>query len=126
MINEKNFTDGILFIDSENPRESIVFNVKSWVGMIEAIIERYAGKTKEESEKMVFSSVIIQSMEINDYNDVTFYCHESEYYWAMLIAYGEQYWLKGVSPHEPDDYFEWEKQYRKDHNLAEESFVFSD
>jgi len=49
-------------------------------------------------------------------------CHESEHHLAMLIAYGEQYWLKGISSDEPDDYFEWEEKYRKEHNLALESF----
>ncbi|EAZ9183326.1 hypothetical protein AHV85_22240 [Salmonella enterica] len=126
MINENDFRDGILFIDSDNPSESIIFNLKSWIGIIEAIIEKYAGKTKEESKKMVSSSLIVKNMEIKNYNDVAFYCHESEYYWAMLIAYGEQYWLKGISPHEPVGYFEWAEQYRRRHNLAAESFVFSD
>lgn len=52
--------------------------------------------------------------------------HESEYHWAMLIAFGEQYWLKGISQDEPDDYFEWESKYKKIKGLAEESFIFLD
>lgn len=44
----------------------------------------------------------------------------------MLIVYGERYWEKGINSQEPEGYFEWETQYRKDHNLAEESFEFND
>ena len=41
------------------------------------------------------------------------------------IAYGEQYWLKGVESKQPDGYFDWDVQHRKEHNLAEESFVLA-
>jgi len=41
------------------------------------------------------------------------------------IAYGEQYWLKGVESKQPDGYFDWDVRHRKEHNLAEESLVFS-
>jgi hypothetical protein len=44
----------------------------------------------------------------------------------MLIAYGDQYWTTGVSPNEPDGYFEWEKEYKEKNKLAEENFIFSD
>lgn len=33
--------------------------------------------------------------------------HETEYHWAMLGVYGEQYWLKGLSSETPVDYDEW-------------------
>ncbi|WP_338307101.1 hypothetical protein [Escherichia coli] len=72
-----------------------------------------------------FSSVLFNNLKIESYNDVTFYSHEVEYHWAMLIAYGEFYWEKGISSQEPEGYFEWEAQYRKNHNLAEESFEFN-
>ncbi len=72
-----------------------------------------------------FSSVLFNNLKIESYNDVTFYSHEVEYHWAILIAYGELYWEKGISSQEPEGYFEWEAQYRKNHNLAEKSFEFN-
>ena len=42
-----------------------------------------------------------------DYDDIICLNHETEYHWAMLGAYGEQYWLKGVSAQIPTDYNVW-------------------
>ncbi|MGT5000412.1 hypothetical protein ACRWF7_17995, partial [Escherichia coli] len=92
---------------------------------LKAIMMKYAGKNEQESDKLFFSSVLFNNLKIESYNDVTFYSHEVEYHWAMLIAYGELYWEKGISSQEPEGYFEWEAQYRKNHNLAEESFEFN-
>lgn len=52
--------------------------------------------------------------------------HENEYHWAMTIVYGERYWDKNISAEEPQDYFEWEIEYRFKNNLAKESFEFFD
>ncbi|MFH6965645.1 hypothetical protein [Flavobacterium sp. FlaQc-28] len=124
MINK--LKDNILFINPDDTSKSIIFNLKSWIHIIEAIIEKYAGKTNKEAKDMLFSSFLIKNFHAENYNNVFFYCHESEYHWAMLISYGNLYWLKGISSDEPEGYFEWENQYRKKHNLAEESFVFSE
>ena len=61
--------------------------------------------------------VIIKKPE--HYYDVLAISHESEYHWAMLGTYGEQYWLKGISSKEPDDYFEWHNNYINENNLNE-------
>ncbi len=119
------FKDGILFIDEKDNNEKISFNFHTWVEMLKAIIVKYAQKSQSEAEMLVMNSHTVCSS-IDNYMDVIVLCHDSEYYWAMIIAHGDQYWLNGISPHEPEGYFEWDKQYRKDHNLAEESFVFSD
>ncbi|MCX1348375.1 hypothetical protein JDU35_19045 [Escherichia coli] len=125
LIDKSNITDGIVFKDNENQGEVIVFNFFTWVEIIKAIMMKYAGKNEQESDNLFFSSVLFKNLKIESYNDVTFYSHEVEYHWAMLIAYGELYWEKGISSQEPEGYFEWEAQYRKNHNLAEESFEFN-
>ncbi|CAI1588396.1 hypothetical protein [Serratia fonticola] len=125
MINKEKIVDGIVFKDEDDPEETVVFNFHTWVEMLKAIIVKYANKKEEEAESMVLSSSLV-CKPIDNYMAVCLRSHELEYHWAMLIAYGEQFWLKGVSSKQPDDYLMWDEKYRKDHNLAEESFVFSE
>ena len=121
MIDKSKIIDGILFVDNKNANETIKFNFYTWTELIKAILIKYAGKSKDEANTLIFNSPIINNA-LDDYMDAVVRCHESEYHLAMLMAYGEQYWLKGISFDEPDEYFEWEEQYRKEHNLAQESF----
>ncbi|MDR9946454.1 hypothetical protein MX989_10220 [Enterobacter sichuanensis] len=79
--------DGIRFNDSN---ESVVFNYYSWVELIKAIIVKYANKTEGEAERIVLASPLVRITE-NDYMSVALRSHESEYHWAMLIAYGDQF-----------------------------------
>lgn len=104
-----NITDGIRF---NNSNQIVIFNYYSWVELIKAIIVKYANKTESEAERIVLASPLVRITE-NDYTSVALRSHESEYHWAMLIAYGDQYWTKGVSSNEPEGYFEWEKEYKK-------------
>lgn len=104
-----NITDGIRF---NNSNQTIIFNHYSWVELIKAIIVGYANKTESEAERIVLASPLVRITE-NDYMSVALCSHESEYHWAMLIVYGDQYWTKGVSSNEPEGYFEWEKEYKE-------------
>ncbi|CAG99240.1 uncharacterized protein KLLA0_E04599g [Kluyveromyces lactis] len=125
MINKDKIVDGVVFKDEDDPEETVVFNFHTWVEMLKAIIVKYANKKEDEAELMVLSSSLV-CKPIDSYLAVCLRSHELEYHWAMLIAYGEQFWLKGVSSKQPDDYLILDESYRKDHNLAEESFVFND
>lgn len=125
MINKDKIVDGVVFKDEDDPEETVVFNFHTWVEMLKAIIVKYANKKEDEAELMVLSSSLV-CKPIDSYLAVGLRSHELEYHWAMLIAYGEQFWLKGVSSKQPDDYLILDESYRKDHNLAEESFVFND
>ncbi|PRW41858.1 hypothetical protein CSC04_2549 [Enterobacter roggenkampii] len=117
-----NITDGIRF---NNSNQTIIFNHYSWVELIKAIIVGYANKTESEAERIVLASPLVRITE-NDYMSVALRSHESEYHWAMLIVYGDQYWTKGVSSNEPEGYFEWGKEYKEKNKLAENNFIFSD
>jgi len=119
--NIQSIIDAILFVNNKNINETIKFNFYTWTELIKAILIKYADKSKDEANTLISNSPIINNT-LDDYMSAVVRCHESEYHLSMLIAYGEQYWLKGISSDEPDDYFEWEEKYRKEHNLAQESF----
>ncbi|ERK14435.1 hypothetical protein [Serratia fonticola] len=125
MMDKNKIVDHILFVNDKNPAENIIFNFHTWVEIIKAIMVKYANKSEDEAVSLMFASPLVNNA-LDGYMAIVVRCHELEYHWAMELAYGEQYWQKGISSQEPEDYFEWEEQYRKDHNLAEESFVFSD
>jgi hypothetical protein len=120
---KENMVDGLRFEDDDG--EVVIFNFKTWVNVIKAIIVKYTNKSEEEAERLVMSSSLVNKP-ISNYIGVTLRSHETEYHWAMLIAYGERYWDKGISSDEPDGYSEWEYKYRELHQLAKESFEFDD
>lgn len=125
MIDKNKIVDHILFVDDENnPEDRVIFNFHTWVEVIKAIMVKYAHKSEDEAEAIIMSSYEVNNA-TDDYRGICVLCHELEYHWAMLFVYGEQYWLRGI-PVEPDDYLEWEQQYRKEHNLARQSFEFLD
>jgi len=117
--------DHILFVDEKNPMEWVVFNFRTWILMINAIMVKYAGKSEEESDSIIFASPIVTHA-LDDYMSVLCRAHDVTYHWAMLLAHGEQYWLRGIDSREPEGFYEWDAQYRKDHNLKAESFEFND
>lgn len=125
MIDNNKIIDQILFVNDKKTTENIIFNFHAWVEIIKAIMVKYANKSEGEAVSLMFASPLVNNA-LDGYMAILVRCHELEYHWAMELVYGEQYWQKGISSQEPEDYFEWEDQYRKDHNLAEESFVFSD
>lgn len=126
MIDKNKIVDHILFVDDKNnPKDRIIFNFHTWVEIIKGIIVKYAHKSEDEAESLIMSSYEVNNA-TDDYRGICVLCHELEYHWAMLIVYGNRYWEKGISELLPEDYLEWEKQYIKDHNLAEDTFEFLD
>lgn len=65
---------------------------------------KYVHKTTEEADEILKKHYYKRP---EDYDDIICLNHETEYHWAMLGAYGEQYWLKGVSAQIPTDYNVW-------------------
>ncbi|MGV0919043.1 hypothetical protein ACTS94_01440 [Empedobacter falsenii] len=119
--------DNILFINPENPKEQTIFNFRTWCAIIEAIIVKYAHKTSEEAkeilEKSHFYKCLLEDIETKDYEGLFFYQHELEYHWAMQLAHGDLYWHHGISEIEPEGFQDWEKQFIKDHHLAENCYI---
>ncbi|PHM64985.1 hypothetical protein Xsto_02447 [Xenorhabdus stockiae] len=125
MIDRKNIVDGILIEDVRYPDKYVIFNFYTWVELLKGIIVNYAKKSENEAEHLIMNDPLIH-MPINNFRDVDFFSHELEYHWAMLIAYGPEYWTKGISARLPEDYMQWEENYIKEHKLAEDCFVYSD
>ncbi|EKY3196844.1 hypothetical protein ACVRUF_003741 [Cronobacter turicensis] len=117
--------DGLVFEQSEKPCSKVTFNYRTWICVIVAVIIKYTNKDKYKAEALVLGSSIICGA-LNNYMSVALRSHETEYHWAMTIVYGERYWDKNISAEEPQDYFEWEIEYRLKNNLAKESFEFFD
>lgn len=116
--------DGLVFINPKKSDQSIIFNWHSWAEIVKANMVKYAHKSYEEAHQILVDDPIFQTA-ADSYGDVLFTAHEYEYHWAMLIIHGERYWSrKGIDSTPPKDYFEWERKYRKDHNLAELNFIF--
>lgn len=125
MIDKNKIVDHILIVDDKNPKNKVIFNFHTWVETIKGIMMKYAHKSEDEAESLIMSSYVVNNATKN-YTGIDILSHEFDYHWAMLFVYGEQYWKKGISELLPEDYLDWEKQYKKDHNLAEESFEFID
>jgi len=115
--------DKLTLVDPENDQEVLIFNFYSWSKIIEAIIVKYADKSPHEARKLLLSSNVYKHA-ARSYLSAVLTAHETEYHWAMLIAYGELYWHRGIHSNEPQDFDEWEQQYRVEHQLAKESFEF--
>jgi hypothetical protein len=116
------YRDNIKFIDKES-EEQLLFNFKTWITVMQGIIIKYTNKTEQEARNLIEARFFVIP---ESYEQVTFYSHETEFHWAMLITYGDGYWQRGISSNEPSDYMEWESQYRIDNSLKEESFEFID
>ncbi|EOY5419743.1 hypothetical protein ACP6OW_004309 [Cronobacter turicensis] len=121
----KIIVDGLVFEQSEKPCSKVIFNYRTWICVILAVIIKYTNKDRYKAEALVLGSSIICGA-LNNYMSVALRNHENEYHWAMTIVYGERYWDKNISAEEPQDYFEWEIEYRFKNNLAKESFEFFD
>lgn len=115
--------DNLVFINPDNPKETLIFNFHSWAEVVRGIIVKYGNTSQEQARNLLEQSAVYKTA-LDSYMGVALTAHDLEYHWAMLIVHGEMYWHRGISSIEPDGYFEWEAEYRKTHNLAEESFVF--
>lgn len=115
--------DGIKIMQKEKNGDVIIFNYYTWFQVIKGVMVEYANLTAEQAEKILMSSNLIKNQR-PCYMSVALNAHATEYHWAMLLTYGEQYWLKGISSEEPEGYFEWEDCFRIKNNLEKYSFIF--
>ncbi|WP_454765840.1 hypothetical protein [Cupriavidus campinensis] len=124
-MDESRIIDHIVILNDKNPSESVIFNFRTWVTIIKAIMVKYAGKSEDEANSIVLSSPLV-NFALNGYMAIVVRAHELDYHWAMLLAHGERYWKRGIDTDEPEGFDAWEEQYRRDHNLEAESFIFID
>ncbi|MCP1223512.1 hypothetical protein [Sebaldella sp. S0638] len=109
--------DGIVFLDKN---EKIIFNQYSFCEYIKWNMVKFADKTYEEAGKIVNKSNLTGKVE----RITEVYCliHEVPYHWAMLLIYGDMYWLNGIPYPEPcknEEYTAWENEISEKYNLKE-------
>jgi hypothetical protein len=122
-MNENQIIDGLPFFDNGNVGRGVVFNFRTWVTIIQAIMVEYGGLNEDEAKSILFASSLVEDA-LDGYMDVTLRAHELDYHWAMLLSHGEQYWRRGIDSAPPEGFWAWEKQYKKEHKLEDRSFVF--
>ena len=109
--------DGLVFYDGN---KKIIFNQFSFCEYVKWNIVRFAGKTYEEADTIVNESNLAREAERA--GEVYYLIHEIEYHWAMLLVYGNMYWLHGVPYPEPcsnEEYVIWESEISEKYNLKE-------
>ena len=96
--------------------DQLIFHRKTWLCTIYGILTRYLGFAPELAYDMIKNAPLCSDAGIN-YHSVGMLCHDEEYHWAMILAYGEGYWHKGHTVDKPQDYYDWGEKYRNDNNL---------
>lgn len=107
--------DNMVFTDPETG-DQLIFHRKTWLCTIHGILTHYLGFTPELAYDMIKNAPLCSDAGIN-YHSVGMLCHDEEYHWAMILAYGEGYWHKGHTVDKPQDYYDWDEKYRNDNNL---------
>lgn len=115
--------DGLEFFDEDNNK--VIFNHYSFCEWLKWIMVKYASKTYQEADKLVRESYF--NITPHSYDDVFYITHELDYHWAMLLVYGEMYWLRGI-PSDYNGFFEeytaWEKEIKEKYNLKDSYHYF--
>lgn len=98
--------------------EKIIFNDYTFCEIVKLIIVKYCNKNYKQANKMVKSSGLV--LPIKDTFDTACIVHETPYYWAMNVVYGNCYWLKGIEVEISfeDEYDLWEQNIISLHNLC--------
>ncbi|MDY0886088.1 hypothetical protein [Kosakonia sp. CFBP8986] len=124
-IKKSTLKDGLVFINDDNPGESVIVNFYTFVSLVKGIMVAYGNKSEGEAESIINNSPMLTVLPQN-YLEACLLGHEEEYYWAMVISHGYRYFEKGFSYSAPDSYDEWESKYIKDNNLKTNALIFKD
>lgn len=122
-IKKSNLKDGLVFINDDNPGESVIVNFYTFVSLVKGIMIDYGNKSEGEAESIINNSAML-TVPPQNYLEACLLGHEEEYYWAMVISHGDRYFEKGLSYAAPDSYEEWESEYIKDNNLKTNTLIY--
>ena len=61
-MDERKIVDGIVIIDDHDPRQGVVFNFRTWVSIIKAIMVRYSEKSECEADKIIMDSWLVRGL----------------------------------------------------------------
>ena len=103
----------LTFIDNKTGDEVVMF-YGAWMYIISGVLIKYAHKSEKEVCEILKMPYYQKP---KSFFEALCLSHELEYHWAMLGAYGEQYWLKGISSQPPADYYEWYESYLRHNHL---------
>jgi len=124
-IKKSTLKDGLVFINDDNPSESVIVNFYTFVSLVKGIMVAYGNKPEGEAESIINKSAML-TVPPQNYLEACLLGHEEEYYWAMVISHGDRYFEKGFSYAAPDNYDEWESKYIKDNNLKTNTLIYKD
>jgi hypothetical protein len=124
-IKKSTLKDGLVFINDDNPGESVIVNFYTFVSLVKGIMIAYGNKSEGEAESIINNSAML-TVPPKNYLEACLLGHEEEYYWAMVISHGDRYFEKGLSYAAPDSYDEWESKYINDNNLKTNTLIFKD
>lgn len=112
-----NLKDGYRY---EDDSEGVIFNHYSFCEIVKHIMVKYGNLTYDFAQEKLKHSFLIEVPSSKD--DVEFLGKELKFHWAMLTAFGEMYWTKGI-PSDfnefKNEYLEWESEIRLKRNLKE-------
>lgn len=106
--------DELLIFKDNQTGDNVGMYYNTWLLIIKCILIEYVDKTAEEANEVLKKHYYKKP---ESYYEVLYLSHETEYHWAMLGAYGELYWLKGVSSQVPIDYDTWYSNYIRNNDL---------
>ena len=109
--------DNMIFFN-EDKSEKIIFHRRTWLNLIKGILTHYLRFSENYADSIIKNSSLCTGRDLNYYS-VVMICHEEVYHWAMILAYGEQYWNVGYNYNLPDDYEIWKYNYSCKYNLKE-------
>ncbi|WP_263753779.1 hypothetical protein [Kosakonia cowanii] len=124
-IKRSTLKDGLVFINDDNPVESVIVNLYTFVSLVKGIMIAYGNKSEDEAESIINNAPMLTAPPQN-YLEACLLGHEEEYYWAMVISHGDRYFEKGFSYAALGSYDEWESKYIKDNNLKTNALIFKD
>lgn len=125
MFENNRLIDKLVFLNESNKNESVTINFYSWVHIIYGVIIFYGRKSEEEASYIINNTPMFTTPPKN-FMEVCMLGHEDEYYWGMVMSHGDRYFEKGFTRTAPDDYYEWEEDYIRDHQLEINTLVFND
>ncbi|MGK0388546.1 MAG: hypothetical protein ACI94Y_001276 [Maribacter sp.] len=95
--------DDLVFKDDE---DRVVFNHYSFCEIVKHIMVKYGNITYKQANEKVINSWLIKVP--NSYREIQYITCELDYHWAMDLAYGHNYWTKGI----PSDYNDFNHEYQ--------------
>jgi len=114
-LQNKKLTDGHRF---EDETEVIIFNHYSFCELVKHIMIKYGKLSIQAAESKLERSFLIEVP--TSKNVVELIGHDLPFHWAMLTAFGDMYWLKGIPSDFIDfkeEYLKWQQKTRIAHNL---------